>query len=352
MSDTIPIRLTVNGDMREGAAEPRKTLADFLREDLDLTGTHLGCEHGVCGACTVLLDGEPVRSCLMLAVQARDASITTIEGLAAGGDMNALQEALRDEHSFQCGFCTPGFVMQKPHWNEWLSRSADCSAFRSSPAAKPSIVVMLAPGPAPPASGTSAPATIEEDHARATHAVLAAEMGAGQVEVFAEEVGERLAGLGHALATGVAVHRRLDSPPPPQTRDMVSLGARAPPLVQPPRFSARSYEDCGHRPSIRRAGCRSEREGTRSHMAASRPHRAVGAPSLIPASASAARTGRSATLMSATRTSPARHRRGHRHHREVAVAPGHLLHRDAGAGRACGNRMPVSTSSGSSAVVK
>ena len=112
MSDTIPIRLTVNGDMREGAAEPRKTLADFLREDLDLTGTHLGCEHGVCGACTVLLDGEPVRSCLMLAVQARDASITTIEGLAFGGDMNALQEALRDEHSFQCGFCTPGFVMQ------------------------------------------------------------------------------------------------------------------------------------------------------------------------------------------------------------------------------------------------
>jgi carbon-monoxide dehydrogenase small subunit len=112
VSDTIPIKLTVNGDMREGAAEPRKTLADFLREDLDLTGTHLGCEHGVCGACTVLLDGEPVRSCLMLAVQARDASITTIEGLASAGDMNALQEALRDEHSFQCGFCTPGFVMQ------------------------------------------------------------------------------------------------------------------------------------------------------------------------------------------------------------------------------------------------
>ena len=74
MTDTIPIRLTVNGDVREGAAEARKTLADFLREDLDLTGTHLGCEHGVCGACTVLLDGEPVRSCLMLAVQARGAT--------------------------------------------------------------------------------------------------------------------------------------------------------------------------------------------------------------------------------------------------------------------------------------
>ncbi len=102
----------MNGQRREGAAEPRKTLADFLREDLELTGTHLGCEHGVCGACTVLLDGEPVRSCLMLAVQARGASVTTIEGLASGDVMNPLQEALRDEHSFQCGFCTPGFLMQ------------------------------------------------------------------------------------------------------------------------------------------------------------------------------------------------------------------------------------------------
>jgi carbon-monoxide dehydrogenase small subunit len=112
MSDTVPIGLTVNGAARDGAAEPRKTLADFLREDLGLTGTHLGCEHGVCGACTVLLDGEPVRSCLMLAVQARGASITTIEGLAVDGAMNPLQEALRGSHAFQCGFCTPGFVMQ------------------------------------------------------------------------------------------------------------------------------------------------------------------------------------------------------------------------------------------------
>jgi carbon-monoxide dehydrogenase small subunit len=112
VTDTIPIGLTVNGQAREGAAEARKTLADFLREDLGLTGTHLGCEHGVCGACTVLLDGEPVRSCLMLAVQARDTTITTIEGLALDGAMNPLQEALRDSHAFQCGFCTPGFVMQ------------------------------------------------------------------------------------------------------------------------------------------------------------------------------------------------------------------------------------------------
>jgi len=112
MSERLPINLTVNGAAREGVAEARKTLADFLREDLALTGTHLGCEHGVCGACTVLLDGEPVRSCLMLAVQARGASITTIEGLADGDDLNPLQSALRDSHAFQCGFCTPGFVMQ------------------------------------------------------------------------------------------------------------------------------------------------------------------------------------------------------------------------------------------------
>ena len=113
MTDKLPIRLTVNGAQREASAEPRKTLADFLREDLGLTGTHLGCEHGVCGACTVLLDGEPVRSCLMLAVQSRGASITTIEGLADDdGSLNDLQAALRDNHAFQCGFCTPGFVMQ------------------------------------------------------------------------------------------------------------------------------------------------------------------------------------------------------------------------------------------------
>jgi carbon-monoxide dehydrogenase small subunit len=112
MSERLTINVTVNGTAREAEAETRKTLADFLREDLALTGTHLGCEHGVCGACTVLLDGEPVRSCLMLAVQARGASITTIEGLADGDDLNPLQSALRDSHAFQCGFCTPGFMMQ------------------------------------------------------------------------------------------------------------------------------------------------------------------------------------------------------------------------------------------------
>ena len=107
------ITLTVNGQSRTAEVEPRKTLADVLREDLDLTGTHLGCEHGVCGACTILFDGEPVRSCLLLGVQARDHEITIIEGVAdSSGALNHLQEALRDSHAFQCGFCTPGFVMQ------------------------------------------------------------------------------------------------------------------------------------------------------------------------------------------------------------------------------------------------
>jgi carbon-monoxide dehydrogenase small subunit len=107
----MQIRLEVNGAQRTMDVEPRKTLADALREDLGLTGTHLGCEHGVCGACTVLVDGQAVRSCLMLAVQARDASVTTLEGVARDGQLHPLQQAFWDSHSFQCGFCTPGFVM-------------------------------------------------------------------------------------------------------------------------------------------------------------------------------------------------------------------------------------------------
>src|ERR1700690_4372928 len=105
------ITLRVNGATREGSPEARKTLADFLREDLDLTGTHLGCKHGVCGACTVIVDGRAVRSCLMLAVQADGSEVMTIEGLEKDGKLHPLQEAFRDCHSFQCGFCTPGFVM-------------------------------------------------------------------------------------------------------------------------------------------------------------------------------------------------------------------------------------------------
>ena len=107
-----PIRLSVNGKATESIVEPRMTLADFLRERCGLTGTHLGCEHGVCGACTVLLDGSAVRSCLVFAVQADGMEVSTVEGVASGdGDLSPVQSALRQCHGLQCGFCTPGFVM-------------------------------------------------------------------------------------------------------------------------------------------------------------------------------------------------------------------------------------------------
>jgi carbon-monoxide dehydrogenase small subunit len=107
-----PIRVSVNGIPVEATVEPRLTLADFLRERCGLTGTHLGCEHGSCGACTVLLDGAAVRSCLVFAVQAEDAEVSTVEGVAsADGELSPVQAALRDCHGLQCGFCTPGFVM-------------------------------------------------------------------------------------------------------------------------------------------------------------------------------------------------------------------------------------------------
>ena len=96
---------------REGRVEARRTLADFLREDLALTGTHVGCEHGVCGACTLLVNGEAVRSCLMFAVQANGQEVTTIEGLSSGATLHPIQEAFWESHGMQCGFCTPGFVM-------------------------------------------------------------------------------------------------------------------------------------------------------------------------------------------------------------------------------------------------
>jgi carbon-monoxide dehydrogenase small subunit len=108
---TTEIEFTVNGERRSAAADVRMTLADFLRDKLELTGTHLGCEHGVCGACTVLLDGVAVRSCLLLAVQARGKQVDTVEGLGTPDDLHPLQQALRETHAFQCGFCTPGFVM-------------------------------------------------------------------------------------------------------------------------------------------------------------------------------------------------------------------------------------------------
>jgi carbon-monoxide dehydrogenase small subunit len=109
---THPVRVQVNGSWREGSVEPRRTLADFLREDLDLTGTHLACEHGFCGNCNVLFDGQTVRSCLMLAVQADGHEVETVEGLAErDGTLSALQQAFTDHHGLQCGFCTPAMLM-------------------------------------------------------------------------------------------------------------------------------------------------------------------------------------------------------------------------------------------------
>ena len=112
MITTVPIRLFVNGDRYDVQVEPRKTLADTLRDDCHLTGTHLGCEHGVCGACTILLDGLPARGCLVFAVQCVGMSIRTVEGLATDNDtLHPLQQAFWDNHGLQCGFCTPGFLM-------------------------------------------------------------------------------------------------------------------------------------------------------------------------------------------------------------------------------------------------
>ena len=110
MNDT-PVTVTVNGEGYRVVVEARKTLADFLREDCALTGTHLGCEHGVCGACTVIVDGVALRSCLLFAIQADGAEITTIEGIGEPGALSPVQEAFRAEHGLQCGFCTPGFVV-------------------------------------------------------------------------------------------------------------------------------------------------------------------------------------------------------------------------------------------------
>lgn len=107
----VDLVLDVNGRSYEVRVEPRRTLADVLRDDCGLTGTHLGCEHGVCGACTVLADGQPVRSCLMFAVQCEGVELRTVEGLADGDRLHPMQQAFWDNHGLQCGFCTPGFLM-------------------------------------------------------------------------------------------------------------------------------------------------------------------------------------------------------------------------------------------------
>jgi carbon-monoxide dehydrogenase small subunit len=111
MTKKIDITLTINGQDYSVAVEPRRTLADAIREDCGQTGTHIGCEHGVCGACTVLVDDVPARACLMFAIQADGKHIRTVEGLAEGGKMHPLQQAFMEHHGLQCGFCTPGFLM-------------------------------------------------------------------------------------------------------------------------------------------------------------------------------------------------------------------------------------------------
>jgi carbon-monoxide dehydrogenase small subunit len=111
MPDLIPISVTVNGTRYDHIVEPRLLLSDFLRHELGLTGTHVGCEHGSCGACTILLDGEAVRSCILFAVQTNGRSLTTVEGLGTPDQLHPLQAAFREKHALQCGYCTPGFLM-------------------------------------------------------------------------------------------------------------------------------------------------------------------------------------------------------------------------------------------------
>ncbi len=123
----MPVRFKVNGKEAAVEVEPRMTLADCLRQRLRLTGTHVGCEHGVCGACTVLVDGAAVRACLMLAVQAEGSEVVTIEGLSDGERLTPLQESFRKHHALQCGFCTPGFITTA---HALLSREPDCDAAR------------------------------------------------------------------------------------------------------------------------------------------------------------------------------------------------------------------------------
>jgi aerobic carbon-monoxide dehydrogenase small subunit len=114
--DPVPIVLKINGTQYRLFAEPRRLLCDVIREDCGLTGTHVGCEHGVCGACTILLDGAPARSCLTYAVQAQHHEITTIEAFGGDGQLSPVQQALHEEHGLQCGFCTPGIVVTMEAW--------------------------------------------------------------------------------------------------------------------------------------------------------------------------------------------------------------------------------------------
>jgi aerobic carbon-monoxide dehydrogenase small subunit len=171
------ITLRINGKTYTGRAEPRKTLADFIREDCGLTGTHLGCEHGVCGACTILVDGDAVRSCLLFAVQAEAADLLTVEGLAQGDTLHPLQQAFWEHHALQCGFCTPGFLMtalaflrETPHPTEREIREGlagnlcRCTGYHNivkavAAAAALPAEALAAPVPAPDAASAARGAT-------------------------------------------------------------------------------------------------------------------------------------------------------------------------------------------------
>jgi carbon-monoxide dehydrogenase small subunit len=157
MPDTIPISVTVNGVPYARSVEPRLLLSDFLRHELGLTGTHVGCEHGSCGACTILLDGEAVRSCILFAVQTNGHSITTVEGLGTVHALHPLQAAFQEKHALQCGYCTPGFLLTLvPFLEEHPQPTADevrdaisgnicrCTGYQNIVAA-----VLLASGQAP-----------------------------------------------------------------------------------------------------------------------------------------------------------------------------------------------------------
>jgi carbon-monoxide dehydrogenase small subunit len=168
--DDHPIELTVNGTRRRATVAPRLTLADYLRDRCGLTGTHLGCEHGVCGACTVLLDGDAVRACLVFAVQANGAEVTTIEAMAGpDGELSRLQAAFRDHHGLQCGFCTPGFIVSataflrdNPHPTDDEIRVGlsgnlcRCTGYQGIISAVHAAAAHLSATPATPASSTAA----------------------------------------------------------------------------------------------------------------------------------------------------------------------------------------------------
>ncbi|PKW18315.1 (2Fe-2S)-binding protein [Saccharopolyspora spinosa] len=176
MIDRHLIGLNVNGAAHEAVVEPRKTLLDVLRHDLGLTGTHAGCEHGVCGACTVLVDGEPVRACLMFAVQAENCDIRTVESLADDGELSDLQQAFSAHHGLQCGFCTPGFLMlaegflaQQPDADREEIREAisanlcRCTGYQTIVDAIAATAARRRSSPATEPAGTGSPASSEKE---------------------------------------------------------------------------------------------------------------------------------------------------------------------------------------------